>query len=559
MSDQQGWQQPAAGHFPPAQPYPPGQPYPPNNYPPQPYSPQPYSPQPYSPSQHPLAGGDAWAGSPVPPRPSRRSWWIWGAVGVVVALVVAGVTWTFSRGDDTGADSPTAAVQGFLSAIERNDVLAAADLLEPTERAGVRSVLENASRAASNTGYQHGGGGNGLFDGIKFTADGLQTSVTQVGNDMARVTMTGGQISYSFDPARTNEGLRDLLADKNETERTWNTDKLTTRARKAGAKVPPAAMAVKRSGKWYVSLLYTYFDEAARHAGIQADPQPLQTRSFASPEEAAKGLVDGLMAMFETADITKLATVLSPSEGGMLSTYRQFFKMRNAIDNLEVTSTPKYDVKTTGNFTTVSVTNLTFEYTPAGSRASREIHFPECATSDASWCRNNIALPSTRRLPGLAEVNRHGFVVMQDGAGWHVNLFASYFNVAADYLGHATKEEVALLISRVFDSPRAFLRLDGQASVMPGSSTTVDLKAMPNTARQYMAVVDLPVRSGGRYTARLSGPRSGDWFIVGKSGELDHGHLYSSNASSFTAPNDETAKLVLISRYESSVSVSLAR
>jgi hypothetical protein len=483
-------------------------------------------------------------------------------VVLVVALVATGVTILLLRGGgEGGADNPQAAVVDFLAAAERNDVFAAADLLDPSEQASVRRVLDKTHDAAENTGYQQGGGRNGLLDGVRFSADDVQTEVTEVRDDLARVTMTGGQLAFSFDPAKANEGVRDVLGDKHQTDRTWTTKDLSIHEHGSDDRVPPALMTVKRSGKWYVSLLYSYFDEAARSWNKPAsDPGRIDTKSYSSPEEAAKGFVDGLTAMFSSRDAAKFAETLSPDEGTMVATYRKMFNdndLRSQVRDLQVSGSPRYDVNTTGNTAKVTVSDLTFEY-ETSSGQTRKVEFPDCL--NAGWCRRT-RLRELQILPGPAEVNRRGFVATQDGSGWHINLLASYFNVASEYMGNATKPEVALLIARIFNATDAFLRLDGQATLKPGDSTSVDVKELPNTTGRGMAVLDVPVQSGQRYTVVVSttGSRDIDWFLVGKSGQLADGYAYSSksDSDSFSAKDDETLKLVLVGSNDQTAVVSL--
>ena len=555
MSDEQPWGQPLPPEYranlePPApEQYQMNIPPPPGQFPP-------VAP-PYPPHAVP------WQGAVMPPaRRSRRWWWIGGAVFVVVALIATGVTVLLLRGGGGGADNPQAAVLDFLAAAEKNDAFAAADLLDPSERTSVRSILDNTHNTAENTGYQQGGGRNGLLDGVRISADNVQTEVTNVRDDLARVTMTGGQITLAFDPAKANEGVRDIFSDKKQTERTWTADDLSMRARNSSRSVAPAVMTVKRSGKWYVSLLYSNFDMAARAWGKPAtDPGRLDTHTYSSPEAAAKAFVDGLVGMFSSADVMKLAETLSPDEGTMIATYRDMFNandLRRPIEDLRVVGSPHYDVQTKGSTATVTVSDLAFEYTSTNG-TTRELEFPDCARN-TSACRRT-RLRELQILPGVAEVNRRGFVAAKDGGGWHIDLFASYANVVSEYLSNATKDEVALLIARFFDAPDAFLRLDAERTLKPGDSTTIDLKELPNTTGRTMAIVDLPVQSGQRYsiTVSSSGGPGVDWFVVGKSGELADGASYSGPDSSyFSAPDDETLKVVLAGRSSGqSVTVSV--
>jgi hypothetical protein len=486
---------------------------------------------------------------------------------VVVALVAAGITAVLLRGGhEGGADSPQAAVLNFLAAAEKNDAFAAADLLDPSEQDGVRKVLDNAHNTAEHTGYQKGGGQNGLLQGLNISTDDVQTTVTKVRDDLARVTITGGQITISFDPAKSNPGVRDLISDKDQRDRTWTADDLVTTSH-SGEKLDPAVMTVRRSGKWYVSVMYSYVDAAARDHDIEpADPGSIGTESYDSPEDAAKGFVDGLAAMFTNADVMDVAKTLSPEGGTLLATYRKLFERNLKRHSVEVVGTPEFTSKTSGNTATIKVDDLTVQYTDDDGDVNKVRFHGGCITADHDmrcgaqglWLANDF----------MFSPQDTGVIATKGDKGWHIDPVATYLNSAAQNLHDATPQDVALVLAESFGAPKAFLRLDAQEQLSLNGSKSVTLKKGGLEGLGY-AIFDVPVHSGDQVTVEVEQHSGGDdssrrvaFIVVGGSGRLaqDYSSSYEYGLSardSFSATDTETVKLVVWGPADQSVSVSV--
>jgi hypothetical protein len=592
VSDQQNWGEPPSEqqpmNIPPPPPPPPGQaaPEPPPwqaPAPPPPWQGQPpyypppgqpgYEPPPPPPGQpgyeppptaqfppaappypYPQQQGGPWPGGPAPaPRRSRRWWWIGGAVFLVVALIAAGVTIVALRGgSEGGADNPQAAVLGFFAAAEKNDAFAAADLLDPVEQAGVRRVLDNAHTTAESTGYQQGGGRNGLLDGVHISTDNVQTSVTNIGDDLARVTITGGQLTIGFDPNSANAGLRDLFVRKNEKERTWTAEDLNTESR-SGKTLDPAVMTVRRSDKWYVSIVYSWVDTIARKSDTApTSAASVDTETYGSPEDAAKAFADGVASMLSNADVTDLAKTLSPEEGTLVATYRKTLERDLNTRSVQVVGTPKFSADVKGDSATIKIDDLTYKSTNS-SGTTRQVRFHDgCVTDDRSTdCVHGRRSFMSKGFLGSPLAD--GVVATRGAKGWHIDPVATYLDSLSEQFRTASKEDVAVMLAEQFGAPKALLRLDAQGELSMNSSKSVTLKKGGNGGVGY-AVFDLPVKSGDSVTIEMDAPSASSdnnelmWFMaVGQSGRVARDFTWGSSYTardSFTASTTETLKVV---------------
>ncbi|MGH3968030.1 MAG: hypothetical protein ACRDTV_07940, partial [Mycobacterium sp.] len=484
-------QEPVAAAAPPGPlPPPPTWTQPPGPLPPPPTWNQPQGSFPPALPPPPVQAG-AWPGAvAAPPRRSRRWWWIGAALLAVVVLAGAGITAVIltGRGGGGGAHSPQAAVLEFLAAAERNDAFAAADLLDPDEQAGIRKVLDNFRDSAQRTGYQQGGGPNGLLQGVQVSTDNVQTSVTNVRDDLARVTFTGGQLTLGFDADNANPGLRGLV-DNKDRQRSWSVDQLRSRS-ESGATVEPAIMTVHRGGKWYVSLLYSFLDATARDQDNgPVDPGHVDTQSYSSPEAAAQGFVDGFVATLTGASIMPVAKTLSPDAGVLLATYRPLLERKMQPQRIRVVGTPKFTATTTGDTATVKIDDLQIEHTDSDGSTNGVGFHGDCITvGEKTQCNTTNMNFAT----GFLFQPRAGVIATKGDSGWHIDPVATYLNSAAVLLHNASKEDVALVLSNSL--PKALLRLDAQGQLRMNQPNTVTLNKAGSLGYGY-AAFDLPLRS----------------------------------------------------------------
>lgn len=542
MSDQYGWQPeipplPQTGQQP--------------QYPPQPQ----YYAQPQGYPQQPQ-----WYG-PVPPgaqpRRSKKWWWIGGSIAAVVILVAGAVTAVVLKsGPEGGADTPEAAVLDFLAALENEDPFAAANLLDPAEQQQITRMLDNAQQTAQDTTFQEGDDKTSVLQGVAVSTDDIHTEVDEIGDGVARVTITDGTLTVAFDPAEADDGIKDLLGDDDEASETWTVDDMVDES-DSGDEILPSFMTIQDDGKWYVSLVYSWADRLlAKRDDAPTRVEQADTQSFDSPEAAAQGFVEAMVASLNDGDIESVAQAVSPNNGRLLLTYEPLFKEMEPQD-VEIVGDPEFSVDTDGDSSTVTVNNLELDFTDDDGNTETAVLEDDCITVDDDTRCDSLGLNPFATL--VFSPRKTGFVVAKDSTGWHVDPVATYLSGAADILGSASKQEVAVALADWFNLSAALLRLDADETVEPGDSTSVTLTADDDSLDGIgVAVVDIPVHSDDylAVTVDFDSDADASWQIVGESGQVASGSYYPET-NYFYPPDSETLKLVIWGTADERVDVSV--
>lgn len=256
---------------------------------------------------------------PPPPTGRRRH----GVVVTVVAialipLVVLGIVLLrANRGSSVGAADPQGAVTNLAGAINRQDVLGALTAIAPEESAAATSLVKALISKGQSQGLIADGSNplQGVISGVK----GLQLSVRQLHPLVARVDVTGGVISYSFDPTRLSETLRKDLGPLQPHTGSLSTAQVQAKVNDynrdhshhlSGAYI----MTVKRNGRWFVSPFYTIAEYLREAAGLPAPDYdatvkgPLSAGAV-SPEEVVRKIFSQAVS---STDPTRALTFLPP-------------------------------------------------------------------------------------------------------------------------------------------------------------------------------------------------------------------------------------------------------
>lgn len=184
-------------------------------------------------------------------------------VGALVAAVAAGglVGWQV-LGSGGGAETPEAAVQGFVTALVEQDAVAALALVNPGEAAGLDDVYASASDRLRDRGIV---GGDRITDALDVSVSGLEFEVHEQGQDVARIELVDGDYTVAYDPAAVPDSLS-FVADEEPDPREWSGDIVDDigwelpHATVDGEHPEPFLSAVRVDGGWYVSLVGTYVD-----------------------------------------------------------------------------------------------------------------------------------------------------------------------------------------------------------------------------------------------------------------------------------------------------------
>jgi hypothetical protein len=181
-------------------------------------------------------------------------------VGVVIALIAAGVVgWQFfwPRG---GADSPEQAVEQLMLSAAAQDPVGMLDMMSPAEVDGLDDVYDAARERAEEEGLIED---EGITDALDLELSELEFEVDELGDDLARVTLVGGRYDVSWDPDKLPERL-DFLAERSEE------DSESGDLEDAFDGDEPFVTTVRIDGRWYVTLLGSFADVAYRDGAEEA-------------------------------------------------------------------------------------------------------------------------------------------------------------------------------------------------------------------------------------------------------------------------------------------------
>ncbi len=289
------------------------------------------------------------------PRPARgRLLARLAAVVVALGLAGGGAVLVLNAGSATGgADTPEAAVRQLLASLSNEDVIGAAEVVEPTERATLVDAGIAISDELKRLDVLSPEFDLSALNGVDLRFDNLKLRSVPVRADVARVFIDGGSTRASVDVAELPLGS--VIADHVPADWLTFTDSVATPI----ASSTPIAV-VKRSGRWYVSLWYT----VAENARMDADkPMPsVADRPVPIGADSPEAAVERLMREALRLDPRTVIGMLDPEEMAALYDYAPLFlpKVESAandalqaaadngfewsIDSISLSSTPDGDL-----------------------------------------------------------------------------------------------------------------------------------------------------------------------------------------------------------------------
>ncbi len=249
----------------------------------------------------------------VEPRTVDRRLLVVLGVGVlVVALVLGGLAVVDRlRG---GASSPTALADRVVTALDHEDLGALGRLVEPSERAAlVRLGTALSQRLAELDLPEPVGGGRAPdgadpLDGLDLTLTGASPHVDSRGGDVAVVGLGALVVHVRSDPGRAHGLLRTWFARERMTEpeeEAYDVGDLP------GLGTRPGLVAVRREGRWYLSVLATLGLGVA--AGRPTAVEDVEPAPSADPEAALRATVVALLDPRTRSDASALARTLDAS------------------------------------------------------------------------------------------------------------------------------------------------------------------------------------------------------------------------------------------------------
>ncbi len=243
---------------------------------------------------------------------SQTRGWRKGVALVGVIGLVGGGAFAARQFAASPSNTPTEAVQEFLSALSSSDVIGAMETLAPGER---NLMLDTAVPLIDELKRLDViDPANDLHKlssaSVKFT--GQAFAEQPVRDDIITVQMTGGSIETSADPAKILGGVVKQFAES-----------VPAQQKHAESFKQGSLTTVKRDGRWYVSLAYSAAEAARRSSG---KPMPTAAESITavganSPEEAVQQMMNRLGAL----DTKGAIALLDPDEMQVMQDYAPLF------------------------------------------------------------------------------------------------------------------------------------------------------------------------------------------------------------------------------------------
>jgi len=239
------------------------------------------------------------------------------AVVIALGLAGGGAALAISAGSASGgADSPEAAVRQLLASLSNEDVIGAAEVIEPTERATLVDPGVAISEELVRLNVLSPEFDLTALNGVDLRFDNVTLRSVSVRSDVAQVFIDGGSTRASIDVAKLSLGA--IITDHAPAEWLTFSDSV---ARPIASSTPIAV--VKRSGRWYVSLWYTVAENARISAG---KPMPvIADRPVPIGADTPEAAVERLIRETARLDPRIVIGMLDPEEMAALYDYAPLF------------------------------------------------------------------------------------------------------------------------------------------------------------------------------------------------------------------------------------------
>jgi hypothetical protein len=456
VSNDGTWQPPQQGGPPP----PPSRPQP---------VPAPPAPPAFAPP--PPAAGPAGQGAPLGPEapltpdggpaPSGSKGKLVAVVVGALVLVAAGIfAITRLGGGDAsagGADSPEAAGQAVLDALGDEDVLGMIDVLLPGERETMRGPVSDLAGELTRLEVLSDDASLSDVGGVDvvFATTAVDVEPTNA-EDVVNLRMHG-DVSVAVDGEALPIGdiVYDNVPEADPAE-------VTVEAPEPVAFEVPIT-AVRKDGRWYVSLFYSVAESARAEAGFDIPADPIVPTGGDSPEDA----VDAFLAGTEALDLRAIVASLNPDEFEALQRYGPAFldEAQQEIDTAGVELTldeADYDVQGDGDRRAVAVTYLSgaitadgetvpFEYedgcvratSPDGTETIDSCTFEDSAATDVFGADTEAVADLMAMIEAaMADYDNPGVIVQQVDGTWYLSPMATGAEQALAFLRALDREEV---------------------------------------------------------------------------------------------------------------------
>jgi hypothetical protein len=231
------------------------------------------------------------------------------AAGIAALLLVgAFAVSAVVGGSGGGAGSPEGAVRRLADAVSHEDPLSAADVLAPDEVRSLHGTLDAATQKAKD--LQLVQTASAPLAGVDLNVSGLDLSTESLGDGFAKVVVNGGTFYASTHKAQFSPLMQKVLRESHDNSVQHDLADLAQ-----SQNLPTFVVAVRESGRWYVSAAYTaleYIRESNHLPGADfgSGTRSISTLGADSPDAAVQESVRAL----GSSDWSKLMTMVPPSE-----------------------------------------------------------------------------------------------------------------------------------------------------------------------------------------------------------------------------------------------------
>ncbi|MEM9561368.1 MAG: hypothetical protein AAGA93_02040 [Actinomycetota bacterium] len=263
--------------------------------------------------------------------PGKRVALIAAVLGAAVLLLGAGWFAVRALTASDGADSPEAATDALVDAINNSDFLTMAELLEPGERRAIATpVLFEIIPELQRLGILGDDFDSGDTDGLVIQLTDATYRVERPADspDVAFVYFTGGTATTSFDVDEFSFGDR---VRQEIDEDPSIADELGQTETEQLVSDTPLVM-VERDGRWYVSMIYSVM-ESAFPGELPAQVTGLTPVGADSPEAAVEAMLQAAVGL----DLRTMIQGLEPGEMHALHRYSPLFldDAQQALDDFQ--------------------------------------------------------------------------------------------------------------------------------------------------------------------------------------------------------------------------------
>ena len=310
----------------------------------------------------------AWGQPPAgtSPKKSRKGLWIGVGAGVLVLLgagaFAANHFWFSKVG---GAATPEEAATQMIEGIAAKDLVSVYGVTSPTEISQLTTAADlfDARMPDGDDVGDLTESYKDYLDALDLSLEDLEVSSEDLGDGLAKVSITSGSLTVDADAERLADATIDLF-DEIEGSSLWATleeqgaeipsdDEIRTSIDEAIAESLPATVTaddlmldpadlggdlgldlgddpiapflvvVEEGGDWYVSPYLTLAEYSSLAAGVERGEMPGDdlAGAFDSPEAAGEGLVVGVKDYLETGTTSELAKALPLADRRALTLY----------------------------------------------------------------------------------------------------------------------------------------------------------------------------------------------------------------------------------------------